>query len=148
MAECRFLRALHYFNLAMRLGGVPIITEPQQIGDEDIYPFRNTEKEVYEFVRKELDEIIDILPPSYDAANKGRVSRFAALALKSRAMLYAGSIARYGKMDLDGILGVPVTDADFYFEESYKASKRILAEGGFSLFKKYDDKSKIINICF
>ena len=30
MAECRFLRALHYFNLAMRLGGVPIITEPQQ----------------------------------------------------------------------------------------------------------------------
>lgn len=107
MAECRFLRALHYFNLAMRLGGVPIITEPQQIGDEDIYPSRNTEKEVYEFVRKELDEIIDILPPSYDAANKGRVSRFAALALKSRAMLYAGSIARYGKMDLDGILGVP-----------------------------------------
>lgn len=60
MAECRFLRALHYFNLAMRLGGVPIITEPQQIGDEDIYPSRNTEKEVYEFVRKELDEIIDI----------------------------------------------------------------------------------------
>ena len=58
MAECRFLRALHYFNLAMRLGGVPIITEPQQIGDEDIYPSRNTEKEVYEFVRKELDEII------------------------------------------------------------------------------------------
>ena len=49
MAECRFLRALHYFNLAMRLGGVPIITEPQQIGDEDIYPSRNTEKEVYEF---------------------------------------------------------------------------------------------------
>lgn len=38
------------------------------------------------FVRKELDEIIDILPPSYDAANKGRVSRFAALALKSRAL--------------------------------------------------------------
>lgn len=38
-------------------------------------------------------------------------------------MLYAGSIARYGKMDLDGILGVPVTDANFYFEESYKASK-------------------------
>ena len=142
MAECRFLRALHYFNLAMRVGGVPIITEPQQMTDGNLYPARNTEKEVYEFVRKELDEIIEVLPPSYGAADKGRVSRFAALALKSRAMLYAGSIARYGKMDLDGILGVPAEDADFYFEESYKASKRILAEGGFSLFKKYDDKSK------
>lgn len=70
-----------------------------------------------------MDEIIDILPPSYDAANKGRVSRFAALALKSRAMLYAGSIARYGKMDLDGILGVPVTDANFTLRSLTKPLK-------------------------
>lgn len=142
MAECRFLRALHYFNLAMRLGGVPLITKPQQMDGNDLYPPRNTEKEVYEFVRKELDEIIDALPPSYDAANVGRVSRFAALALKSRAMLYAGSIARYGKMDLNDILGVPSSDADFYFEESYKASKRILEESDLSLYEKYSDKSK------
>lgn len=142
MAECRFLRAFHYFNLAMRVGGVPLITRPQQLGDKDLYPGRNTEKQVYEFIRNELDEIIEILPPSYDAKNKGRVSRFAALALKSRSMLYAGSIAKYGKVDMDGILGVPAGDADFYFEESYKASARILAEGKFTLFKKYDDKSK------
>ncbi|MGQ8335572.1 RagB/SusD family nutrient uptake outer membrane protein [Sunxiuqinia sp. A32] len=142
MAECRFLRALHYFNLAMRLGGVPIITTPQQFGDEDLYPSRNTEKEVYEFVRTELDEIIEILPPSYNTANKGRVNRFAALALKSRAMLYAGSIAKYSSVDLDGILGVPTSDANFYFEESYNASNRILTESNFSLFRKYGDKSK------
>lgn len=142
MSECRFLRALHYFNLAMRLGGVPIITLPQQLEEGDLYPARNTEKEVYEFIRKELDEIIELLPPSYNTANKGRVSRFAALALKSRVMLYAGSIAKYSEVDMDGILGVPASDANFYFEESYKASKRILSEGGFSLYKKYDDKSK------
>lgn len=142
MAECRFLRALHYYNLVIRLGGVPIITHPQQYGGENIYPDRNTEKEVYEFIRKELDEIIEILPTSYDNANKGRISRFTALALKSRAMLYAGCIARYSTIDLDGILGVPASDSDFYFEESYKASKRIIAEGGFSLFEKYGDKSK------
>lgn len=39
--------ALHYFNLAMRLGGVPIITEPQQIGDEDIYILPEMQEKVY-----------------------------------------------------------------------------------------------------
>lgn len=57
-------------------------------------------------------------------------------------MLYAGSIARYGKMDLDEHFRSTGYRCKFYFEESYKASKRILMEGGFSLFKKYDDKSK------
>lgn len=130
------------FQSCYETGGVPIITLPQQLEEGDLYPARNTEKEVYEFIRKELDEIIELLPPSYNTANKGRVSRFAALALKSRVMLYAGSIAKYSEVDMDGILGVPASDANFYFEESYKASKRILSEGGFSLYKKYDDKSK------
>lgn len=143
MAEVRFLRALHYYNLVMRLGGVPIITRPQQMNDNNIFISRNTEKEVYEFIRKELDEIIEILPISYDADNIGRITKYTALALKSRAMLYAASIAKNGKMDLNGIIGVPQADANFYFEESMKASQKILSDKKFSLYNKYpNDKSK------
>lgn len=143
VAEVRFLRAFHYYNLVMRNGGVPIITKPQQRTDEDLYPQRNSEKEVYEFIRKELDDIIKVLPESYDAANKGRISKYTALALKSRAMLYAASIAQNGEIQLDGLLGVPTTDADFYFEESMKASQEIINSNKFALYNKYpNDKAK------
>lgn len=142
-SEARFLRAMHYFNLGMRYGGVPLITHVQQLGDEDLFPKRNTEDEIYDFVLKELDDIASILPDSYGASEKGRVSRYAALALKSRAMLYAGSIAKYGEIQMDGILGVPKEKANFYFEESAKASKEIIDSPLFKLYNKYpDDKVK------
>lgn len=148
MAECRFLRALHYFNLAMRLGGVPIITEPQQIGDEDIYPSRNTEKEVYEFVRKELDEIIGILPPSYNAANKGRVSRFAALALKSRAMLYAGSIAATARWIWMAFWEYRLRMRIFTLRSLTKPPKEYWQKAGSVCLRNMMIRAKIINICF
>ena len=125
VAEVRFLRAFHYYNLVMRNGGVPIITKPQQRTDEDLYPQRNSEKEVYEFIRKELDDIIKVLPESYDAANKGRISKYTALALKSRAMLYAASIAQNGEIQLDGLLGVPTTDAKPRITNSFSSRKTI-----------------------
>jgi len=148
-AEVRFLRAFHYYNLAMRLGGVPIITEPQDIDDPDIFVSRDTELDVYEFVLSELDDVISVLPESYGASDHARVSKYTALALKSRAMLYAGSIAKYGTLQLDGILGVPSSEANRFFQESYNASKTVIESGKFSLFNKYPgDKVKNYQMLF
>lgn len=147
-AEVRFLRAFHYYNLAMRLGGVPIITQPQDINDPKIYVSRNTELEVYNFILSELDDIISVLPEEYNSSEIARVSRYTALALKSRAMLYAGSVAKYGTVDLDGVVGVPSSEADRFFTESYNASSEIISSGKFSLFNKYDDKAKNYQMLF
>ena len=126
-AEIRFLRAYLYFNMAMRYGGVPLITEPQSL-DDDLFVSRNTEEEIYEFVRTELDDVIEILPGTHPNEEYARATSYAALALKSRSMLYAGSIARYGQMGLDNILGVPAERADFYFQEAYSAAKQVIEE--------------------
>ena len=48
---------------------------------------------------------ISILLPSPEI--DGRISKWTALSLKSRAMLYAASVANFGNEKLDGLLGIP-----------------------------------------
>ena len=66
--------------------------------------------------------------------------------LESRAALYAGSIAKYGTVQLDGLVGIPASDAATYYQLSLNASAKIIAEGGYSLFNNYSDPAKIMQI--
>ena len=110
-AEARFIRAWEYFEMAKRFGGVPIITQAQgaDASDAELFVSRNSEKEVYDFIGAEMDEIAQILPSVAD--QDGRATRWAALALKSRAMLYAASVAQFGTQQLNGLLGFPASEA-------------------------------------
>lgn len=87
--EARFLRALIYFDMVKRYGGVPIITEPQG-RDEDLFVKRNSVDDCYKFIFKELDEAAALLPYK-DKIASGRANKGAAMALKSRALLFYAS---------------------------------------------------------
>ncbi|WP_341227887.1 RagB/SusD family nutrient uptake outer membrane protein [uncultured Arcticibacterium sp.] len=139
-AEARFIRAFAYFEMVKRFGGVPILTEAQSIDatPEELFVTRNSEKEVYDFIGSEMDEITAILPAVAD--NDGRITRWTALALQSRAMLYAASVANFGKVQLDGLLGFSAGEANSYYQKSLAASKEIMQNGPFSLYRKSDDK--------
>ncbi len=139
VAEARFIRAHVYFEMVKRFGGVPLITDviPIQGSYDEIYRERNSEKEIYDFISKEMDEISEVLPPF--PIEDGRITKWVALALKSRAMLYAGSIANFGIEQLNGILGFPSSEASSYYLESLNASKEIMQSGIFSLYEKYPD---------
>lgn len=149
-AEARFLRAYAYFEMVKRYGGVPIILIPQKLDEGDaLFVPRNKEKEVYDLIASECNEISSILPDVYPAADLGRVSKFAALTLKSRAMLYAASIAKYGTVQLDGLLGFPASDANKYWQASLDASKAIIDAHQFSLYNNYPtDKAKNYQMIF
>lgn len=140
LGEARWLRAYFYFNMAIRYGGVPLITVAQSIDDDEetIYVTRNTEKEIYDFVDSEMTAIFNDLPDSHDG-EPGRVSKWAAKALQSRSNLYAGSIARFGNVDLDGIVGIPSVDEAGYWLKSYNASKELINNSPHSLYNKYPD---------
>lgn len=149
IAEVRFLRAYAYFELVKRYGGVPLITKVQQITDpeEELYVARNTEQQVYDFIHSELTEVCDWLPDVRSDSEYGRATKYAVLALDSRAMLYAASIAKYGKLQIDGIVGLPQGEADNYFQKSYNASKKIYdyaqTTHNINLYNKYpEDKAK------
>lgn len=139
IAEVRFLRAFSYFALVKRYGGVPLITKVQSLKDpeDELYPTRDKEEDVYNFIISELDAIIDILPPAWTSADYGRPTKYAALALKSRAAMYAASIAQWGELNLDGVVGIPSTKAKYFWELSYNASKTIIVDQVHSLYKKH-----------
>lgn len=146
-AEGRFIRAYYYFDLVKKYGGMPLITEVQSFDGEleDLQVSRNKEDEVYEFILSELDLAIADLPEKeeWSADNSNRASKSVALALKSRAMLYAGSIARYGSVQIDGLVGIPAAKADKYFTEALNASAAIMESGKYSLYDQlYDPESK------
>ncbi len=141
VAEARFLRAYMYFQMVIRFGGVPIVTEVQDIDapEEEIFVTRNSEKEVYDFIISEMDDLALDLPSEYSAADKGRPTSWAALALKSRAAIYAASIAQFGSEQLNGLLGFPASDAVLYAQLSYDASEQIITNGLNFLYEELDD---------
>lgn len=149
-AEGRFLRASYYFTLVKRMGGVPLILESETYdfsGDATYLQHpRETEAAIYDFVLNEADAILADLPA--DVNTKSRASRGAVLAMKARAALYAGSIAKYGastpQVSLPGgEIGIPVSKADAYYDIALTAAQAIINGdvGNYSLYEKKPDLS-------
>ena len=88
--QALFLRAYFYSELINFFGGVPIIVKAQELGD-DLSVKRNTYDECVEFIVKDLTEAAGLLPDQWDAGEVGKVTKGAALAIKSRQLLYAAS---------------------------------------------------------
>lgn len=88
IGEMKFIRAFYYFDMTSKVGGVPLIKHVIQLNDE-FNLTRNSSDEIFEFVLTELKEAADLLPP--DQSVKGRITKGAALALRSRAALYFAS---------------------------------------------------------
>ncbi|MDP2338596.1 MAG: RagB/SusD family nutrient uptake outer membrane protein, partial [Bacteroidota bacterium] len=144
VAEARFLRAYNYFAMVKRYGGVPLITEPQDINDpvDKLYPKRATEQVVYDFILSEIDKIYNDLPSVNSTNDYGRPTKYAALALQCRAALYAGSIAKFGTVQLDGVVGINSAQANSYYQKAYDAANLIIGSGLYKLYNQDADKTK------
>lgn len=88
--EMKFIRAYVYHELANIWGGVPLIKEPFTLNDDFNVP-RNSYKECVDYIVKELDEALSMVPKTVPSSEWGRVTKGAVLALKSRTLLYAAS---------------------------------------------------------
>ena len=88
--EARFIRAYLYFELVKRYGGVPLLTEPQELTD-DLFVHRTPTKDCFDFITSELEACAEGLPDSYSADDLGRVTKGAAKALLGRVLLFRAS---------------------------------------------------------
>ncbi len=88
IAEVRFLRAFFYHQVWMAYGGVPIITEPDNLetGGDAIFHARSTSDETVKFITDELTAASEDLP---EVTERGRVTKGAALTLKGWCELFA-----------------------------------------------------------
>lgn len=91
-AEVRFLRAYFYFELVKRWGGVPLIGDKIFGLNDNVNLKRNTADECYDYVLSEIEAVKELLLPAVVSdQNIGRANKGAALALKSRILLYRAS---------------------------------------------------------
>ncbi|MCM5662852.1 RagB/SusD family nutrient uptake outer membrane protein [Galbibacter mesophilus] len=103
LAEAKFFRGYHYFNLVRVFAGVPIYDGLPEDGNYNIP--RNTKEEVYDFAIQNLTEAAEVLPVSYGATDEGRATKGAAKGLLAKIALYQKDWAK-AKMLTEEIMGM------------------------------------------
>ncbi|UZH55873.1 RagB/SusD family nutrient uptake outer membrane protein [Salinimicrobium tongyeongense] len=98
IGEAYFLRAYEYFQKVEAVGDFPIVTKTLKDDLEELIAEskRRPRNEVARFILSDLDIAIELLqetPPN----GKNRISKYAALLLKSRVALHEGSWLTYHK---------------------------------------------------
>lgn len=88
--EALFLRAFCYAQLGMTYGGVPLINEAFDREDDYLSINRATFQETIDFITNDCDEAASILLDKNEML-LGRATKGAALALKSRVLLFSAS---------------------------------------------------------
>ena len=120
----RFFRALFYFNKVARFGDVPWYDVVVGSGDADLLNKpRDSRKYVMEKVLEDLNFAVENIKPDKDVY---RVTKWAALALKSRVMLFEGTFRKYHGLG----------DWEACLNECVKASEELIKDGGFTLYAK------------
>lgn len=128
-SEARFLRAWFYWELFLRYGPIPIVTEVLDPNGDLLsgYTERPTVKEyVVDFILKELQECESGLlsyADAWNSARAGRIGQPMARALYSRIMLYMAS-PRYSAES--GITWQQAADAAKSFMDDYGANFRLM----------------------
>lgn len=150
VGEARFLRALYYFALVKRYGGVPLISEPQNPADdlETLQVPRATEYDSWKFIYEDLKYAMEHAHADMkNAAATSRGNRYAAAALMSKAMLHAACVAKYGGYTgitgpavTAGLQGMSADKATEFFQYAYDAAKFVKESG---LFRLHDGSDKV-----
>ncbi|WP_233589190.1 RagB/SusD family nutrient uptake outer membrane protein [Gynurincola endophyticus] len=88
--QALFCRALQHYELFRYYGGIPIVSVPLS-GEGEINVGRSSVQSVVDSIVDWCDKAVDLLPETRPSSDYGRITRLAALALKSRVLLYAAS---------------------------------------------------------
>jgi hypothetical protein len=98
--EVHFMVAFYYNELMKRYGGVPIIKDVLTLDSDFTIP-RASYDETKDYILMNLDSAINLLPLVWPQNDFGRVTKVAAMALKSRILLYAASPQNNATNDIE-----------------------------------------------
>lgn len=134
IGQALFMRAYTYFDMVRYHGGVPYITIPQDRYEDDLYVRRNSTKECFEFILKDLDEAISKLPERIlpTSADYGKIDGNFALAFKAKVLLHMASPQFNPSNPWDNT----------YWAQAYEVNKQAyekLKSQGYRLVENYED---------
>ena len=131
LGEARFFRAWGYYELFQRYGAVPLILKTLTEDAPELLEPQASREEIIQTIYADLDIAIDLLPnPSeQEASDYGRITRTAALALKSRAALFEGTRAKFHEYG----------DPQSHLTIAREAALEIIRSGEHDIFPNYFD---------
>lgn len=126
VGEALFFRAYHYWNLVKNFGGVPKIDKVLEVSSEELFSSKSTQAEIIDFIIADLDNAIGKLPlqSQLTAAERGRVTKGAAQALKARAALYQGTWMKFHGLG----------DGGSYLNAAINAAEAMVSSGEYQLY--------------
>jgi len=117
-----FMRAYFYFEKVRRYGDVPWYNQVLGSADDKLlYKARDNRELVMDSVMADLDKAIALLPT---AKSTVYVTKWTALAFKTRAALYEGTYRKYHNLG----------NADKYLEQVATAGNDFIKNSGYSLY--------------
>ncbi|WP_308993896.1 RagB/SusD family nutrient uptake outer membrane protein [Mariniflexile litorale] len=137
VATAYFFRAWHHFFLLQRFGGVPIVTSVIDIDSPELYGPRNSRYEVFGQIIEDLNKAIEGLPieQNISAADKGKISKWAAEAFKAKVLLYEATWEKYVGTTTDFAgSGAPIGSVSTYLTDAISLSKNVIENGGYQLW--------------
>lgn len=141
IGEVHFLRAFLYHNLVAMYGGVPLVKEAYTLTDQFNLP-RGTYDECVKFIVEDCDKAASLLPTVHTGNDVGRATKGAALALKSRILLYAASelhntnkFSSFEKPDLLGYATYSQAERTARWTAAKDAAKAVMDLGMYDLYK-------------
>ncbi|MFC5281942.1 RagB/SusD family nutrient uptake outer membrane protein [Pedobacter alpinus] len=147
--QALFCRAIQHYELFKNYGGIPIVTQPLD-GNGQIDIRRSSVASVVDSIVAWCDRAAILLPPTRSSIDYGKVTKLAALALKSRVLLYAASPlfntppsmvanvtgARFGDVK-DSVLCYPTYDKERW-NRAAKAAKAVIDNAAAAGVEIYD----------
>ena len=130
IGEAKFFRVMAYFNLLKDFGGVPIVDKVLDLDDSELlYGPRDSREAVVDFIMKDIDDAIGLLPLEKDIAgnDKGRVSKEAGLSLKARIAIFEGTWRKFRNQDGSALL-----------DKAIEASEQVISGEQYQLFDRRD----------
>ena len=132
--ETYFLRAYLYTELIRGYGGVPIVDKIYSIEEAAAMNLpRSNMKQCMEFILKDIDEAIKLLPETVSSKDLGRATKGAAKALKARVLLHVASPLyadrTINKLECNQYNG----DRNALYEQALAAAKEVINDKNYSL---------------
>ena len=140
----RFFRAYFYFEKVKMFGDVPWYDHTLGSEDEDLYKPRDSRDLVMQKMIEDIDFAIDNLPAEH---SDYRVTKWTALALKSRFCLFEGTFRKYHAGDATlQTLPADAKDYKFYLEQAAAAAEEFMTSSGYGIYTEEGSSKNYIGL--
>ena len=140
----RFFRAYFYFEKVKKFGDVPWYDHTLGSDDPDLYKARDSRELVMQNMIEDIDFAIDHLPSAH---SDYRVTKWTALALKSRFCLFEGTFRKYHAGDVTlRTLPADAKPYSWYLEQAADAADQFIASSGYAIYNNEGTDASYIGL--